>query len=93
MKEITRIFKSGDKDNVSNYRPISILLVFSKVLERIMYNRIYNLLDSKDHLYERQFGFQSNNSTEHSILQLTRGITGSSGKGEYSLGDLAIKRV
>ena len=84
IAKVILIFKSGDKDNISSYRPMSILPVFSKVLERIMYNRVYNLLDSKDHLYERQSGFQRNNSTEHSILQLTRGITGSSGKGDFS---------
>ena len=47
IAKVTQIFKSGDKDNVSNYRPLSILHVFSKVLERIMYNRVYNHLDSK----------------------------------------------
>ena len=39
IAKVTLIFKSGAKDNVSNYRPISILPVFSKVLERIMYNK------------------------------------------------------
>ena len=38
----TVIFKSGDKDNICSYRPMSILPVFSKVLERIMYNRVYS---------------------------------------------------
>ena len=86
IAKVTLIFKSGAKDNVSNYRPISILPVFSKVLERIMYNRVYNHLDSKGLLYEKQFGFQRNNSTEHAILQLTRDITSSFEKGEYTLG-------
>ena len=86
IAKVTPIFKSGDKENVSNYRPIYILPVFSKVLERIMYNRVYNQLDSKDLLYEKQFGFQRNNSTEHAILQLKRDITDSFEKGEYTLG-------
>ena len=86
IAKVTPIFKSGDKDNVTNYRPISILPVFSKVLERIMYNRVYNQLDSKGVLYEKQFGFQRNNSTEHAILQLTRDITDSFEKGEYTRG-------
>ena len=84
--KVTPLFKSGDKDNVSNYRPVSILPVFSKVLERIMCNRVYNHLDSKGILYERQFGFQRNNTTEDAILQLTRDITGFFKKGEYTLG-------
>ena len=43
-------------------------------------------LDCKGLLYEKQFGFQINNSTEHAILQLTRDITSSFEKGEYTLG-------
>ena len=46
IAKVTPIFISGDKDNVRNYRSISILSVFSKVLERIMYNRVYDRLDS-----------------------------------------------
>ena len=83
---VTPIFKSGAKENVSNYRPISILPVFSKVLERIMYNRVYNHVDSKGLLYEKQFGFQRNNSTEHVMFQLTLDITNSFEKVEYTLG-------
>ena len=86
IAKVTPIFKSGAKDNVSNYRPISILPVFLKVLERIMYNRVYNHPDSKGLLYEKQFGFERNNSTEHVILQLTRDIASSFEKGEYTLG-------
>ena len=53
VAKVIPIFKSGAKDNVSNYPPISILRVFSKVLERIMYNRVYNNLDSKGLLCEK----------------------------------------
>ena len=86
IAKVTSIFKSGYKDNVSNYRFIFILPVFSKVLERIMYNRVYNYLDSKGVRYGKQVGFQRNNSTEHAMLQLTRDITGSFEKEEYTLG-------
>ena len=86
IAKVTPIFKSGDKYNVSNYCPIPILAVFSKVLERIMYNRVCNHLDSKALLYEKQFGFQRNNSTEHVLLKVTRDITGSFEKREYTIG-------
>ena len=65
--EVTQVFKSGDKDNVSNYRPIAILAVLSNVFKKICVI-VYNYLDSKGLLYEKQFGFQRNNSTEHAIL-------------------------
>ena len=51
-----------------------------------MYNGVYNHVDCKDLLYEKQFSFQRNNSTEHAILQLTRDITSSFEKGETTLG-------
>ena len=51
-----------------------------------MQNRVYNHLDSKSLLYEKQFGFQRNNSAEHAILQLIRDITSSFEKWEYTLG-------
>ena len=86
IAKVTPIFKSGDKDNISNYRPISILPVFSRFLERIMHNRVCNHLESKGLLYEKQFGFQRYNSAEHAILQYTRDITDSFEKGEYTLG-------
>ena len=85
LAKVTSIFKSGATDNVSNHCPISILPVVLKVLQRIIYNRVYNHLDSKGFLYQKQFGFQRNNSTEHALLQLTRDITSSFEKGEYGL--------
>ena len=51
-----------------------------------MYNRVFNHLDSKGLLYEKLFVFQRTNSMKHAMLQLTRDITGSFKKGEYTLG-------
>ena len=60
-------------------------LVVSEVLERIMSNRVYNDLDSNVLVYEKQFGFQRNNWTEHAIPRLTKDITGSFEKGKNTL--------
>ena len=57
IAEVTPILKPGHKDNVRNYRPISILPVYFKVLERIMYNRVYTKQDSKGLLYGKNFRF------------------------------------
>ena len=53
------LFKSECKTDVDNYRSISLLPVLSKVLEKIMYNRLIKFLDKNDKLYEKQFGFRS----------------------------------
>ena len=83
IAKVTPVYKSGDQ---TNYRPISVLPVFSKILERIIYNRLYNYLTANNLLYDKQFGFQKNNSTEHAILQLVRDIRNSFEKGEFTLG-------
>ena len=63
-------FNGRDPSNISNCRPISILLCFSKSLERIMYNRLYKYLTTEKLIYLKQFGFQTGLSTEHAIVKL-----------------------
>ena len=48
IARIIPLFKSGDKQNVSNYRPISLLPQFSKILEKIFNNRLMNFLNSNN---------------------------------------------
>ena len=84
--KVTPIFKSGKTSELSNYRPISVLPVFSKLLERIVYNRVYKHLTDNDLLYDKQFGFRKNNSTEHAIIELIDNISNSFDKGNFVLG-------
>ncbi|MBY0581213.1 MAG: endonuclease/exonuclease/phosphatase family protein, partial [Rickettsiales bacterium] len=86
IAKVIPIFKTGDPTNITNYRPISVLPVFSKILEKIMHNRVYTYLINNKLLYENQFGFKKNNSTEHAILQLTRYINESFKKLKFTLG-------
>lgn len=65
------IFKSGNRDNVNNYRPISVLSSMSKVLERLLNNRLVNYLESQNLISPNQFGFRKNKSTEDAVLGLT----------------------
>ena len=71
IAKIEPLFKADETELVSNYRPISLLPLFSKLLERIMYNRIYDHVTTNKLLYEKQFGFQKQCSTEYAILQLS----------------------
>ena len=86
IAKVTPIFKIGDESLLMNYRPISVLPVFSKILERIMYNRTYKYLTENKLLYAKQFGFQRNSSTEHAILQLTNDISEAFDSGKLTLG-------
>ena len=65
--KVTPIFKSGDRTLPDNYRPISVLNVFSKVLERIVYNQLSTFLERKNLLYRHQYGFRRHRSTEHAV--------------------------
>ena len=86
IAKVTPIFKSGDSSLLGNYRPISVLPVFSKILERILYNRLYLFFNDINLLFSKQFGFQKNTSTEHAILQLTNELSKAFAKKEFTLG-------
>ena len=81
---ITPVFKSGDKTKVKNYRPISILPCFSKIYEKIVYKQLYEHLTLHNLLFEKQFGFQENHSTDHAALLLTEKILDSFDKNEFT---------
>ena len=57
------IYKSGNRHNCENYRPISILPIISKILERCVFNQLYNFLNENSLLSKHQFGFRPKNST------------------------------
>ena len=74
---VTPMFKGGEVSDLGNYRPISVLCCFSKILEKIMCNRLYKHLLNNNILYEEQFGFQENHSIDHAIIQLVDHISNS----------------
>ena len=67
------IFKTKDKLDLTNYRPISILPVISKVYKKVFCNRHYNYL-SVNNLLSSKFGFRSGASTEHALLKFSDDI-------------------
>jgi hypothetical protein len=81
---VTPVQKSGEKDDVSNYRPISVLTAISKVIEKIINNRLVAYLN-KNILSDNQFGFRQSRSTEDAILTLTSIIIDKIDKGKKCL--------
>ena len=67
---VSRVFKTGDTVEISNYCPISVLPCFSIILECIMYNHLYKNLTDQKILHPQQFGFRKGHSTEYAIAQL-----------------------
>ena len=70
IAKVIPIFKSGDKTLADNYRPISLLSCFSKILEKIVYIRLSKFLERCDILTKFQFGFRANHSTVHPMTKL-----------------------
>ena len=70
IAKVIPIFKKGDKNEISNYRPISLLSIFNKLLEKVVYKRLYNFLIKNNILYKYQFGFRKNHSTSMALLEV-----------------------
>ena len=69
--KVIPLFKSGDQSDVSNYRPISILSVPSKILERHVHTSFYNYLESNNLITPDQSGFRPKHSCETALLKMT----------------------
>ena len=75
IAKIVPVFKAGNKKILNNYRPISILPAFSKILEKLVSIRLINFLESQNILYKHQYGFRQNYSTIQPILHLLNDIS------------------
>ena len=59
LADVVPLYKSREKFLETNYRPISLLTTMSKVLEKIVYSRVYKFLNDNNQLYESQYGFHN----------------------------------
>ncbi len=83
--KVPPVYKSKDKKLFVNYRPVSLLPVISKVLEKIVHKRLYSFLTKKLLLYDSQFGFRNNHSTIDAILEFVGKVIKGFERGEYTL--------
>jgi len=86
LANVVPIFKAGDNMTFTNYRPVSVLPLVSKVLERVMYTRLLNFLNKHKILYEYQFGFRNCYSTYMALITLVDRISNALDKGESVVG-------
>jgi hypothetical protein len=75
IAKVIPIFKSGDKQQLDNYRPISLLNVFSKIYERVVYNRLVTFLNVNHLLSPYQFGFRKGHSTVHPLTLFMNNVS------------------
>ena len=86
IAKVLPFYKSGKKNLMTNYRPISVLSSFSKILERIMYNRFSSYLNDNNLFFQKQFGFREGHSTNHADIQLINNNCDLFNQNKYILG-------
>ena len=68
IAKIVPLFKTGKTEELTNYRPISILTCFSKIFEKLIYNRLISFFQKSSVLHDSQYGFRNGMSTTHAVL-------------------------
>ena len=86
ISNVVPLFKGGDEMLFTNYRPVSLLITLSKVLERVMYNRLINFLNEFKLLFEYQFGFRKYFSSYMALMILVDKLSHYLENGDYVIG-------
>lgn len=86
IAKVVPIYKKDDEQLITNYRPVSVLPVLSKVLERLMYTRITKFLTKHNTLYSYQFGFRRNHGPNLALITLIDKIVTCKDNGDFMLG-------
>ena len=84
MAEVIPLYKGKCKLEPGNYRPISLLLTMSKILEKLLYKRTYAFLDDNNQIYHSQYRFRSKHSCENAIGDLVSQILKNQQQNKYT---------
>lgn len=86
IAKVIPLYKTGDKHHFTNYRPVSLLPQFSKILEKIFNDRLEHFIDKHKLITESQYGFRTNRSTSMAVTELIEEITNSIDQKKYAVG-------
>ena len=86
VSKVVAIHKGGSTQELNNFRPISLLSIFDKIIEKLMHKRLYEFFEDNNILYEFQFGFRKKMSTAHSLVEITEEIKESIDNGKFGCG-------
>ena len=86
IAKVIPIFKTGEQNSFTNYRPISLLSNSSKFFEKVMHNRLTSFIERHEIIYSLQFGFRKRHSTCHSLISLTNNIASDIDRGHVAAG-------
>ena len=86
LANVIPLYKANNPDVFNNYRPLSLLCTLSKILERVMYSRLIEYLETFKILLDNQFGFRKWHSSYMALMQLMDQLIKSIEKGETVIG-------
>ena len=86
IARVIPLYKSGDKSDITNYRPISLLPVLSKIFEKLIHSRLTKFFNDNNVIYNKQFGFRKKHSTIHALNTAVTQIINSLNKNNVVLG-------
>ena len=86
IAKVIPIHKKGSTKDINNYRPISLLSIFSKIMEKLMAIRLNSFLDLNSIIVPNQFGFRAGFSTSHSLISITETIKKTIDEKKYGCG-------
>ena len=86
LAKVIPLFKKGLQNCLNNYQPISLLLIFNKILEKLVYKRLHQYLEKKEILYYKQFGFHATYSTTYALLSIVDKINKAIDHHDYACG-------
>ena len=83
--DIVPLYKSKNRQECSNYRPISLLITLSKLLEKLIYKRVYQFLEKTGQIFPSQYGFRTAHSCENAVSELLSTIIKGKEEGLYTI--------
>ena len=86
LAEVVPLYKSKEKFFMNNYRPISLLITISKLLEKVIYKHTYSFLQTTRQLYDSQYGFRQGHLCENAISELVGEISKNKENNKFTVG-------
>ena len=86
IARVLPVFKKGLETDFNNYRLISLLSFFNRILERLVYKCLIKYINKHNILFNKQFGFRYSHSTDHAILCIVDKIQSAIESGQFSCG-------
>ena len=86
IAKVVPLHKGKSRELANNYRPISLLLTISKILEKVVYSHVYEFLTNTGQLFVSQYGFRKKHACEHAVGELVSAIVKGFEEGKQTAG-------